>query len=90
MVAGTTLQTVLQAFTQRLMMARPDGRPLDIQDVSEVIRGETSPIEVDRDDLLPSTFLELLSADGREYDPLDIRIPLEVSFFGEGRSNILI
>lgn len=48
--------------------------------------GETSPITVDRDDLLASTFYEILSADGREYDQLDIRLPLEVSFLGEGKN----
>lgn len=53
-------------------------------DDSSPLTGETSPISVDRDDLLATAFYEILGAEQRDYDCLDIRLPLEVSFYGEG------
>ena len=49
--------------------------------------GRTSSISIDRDDLIGTTFYEILSADKREFDGLDIRLPLEVTFYGEGLLN---
>ena len=42
-------------------------------------------IAVERDDLMNNAFYEVLCADQREYDNLDIRLPVEVFFFGEGK-----
>lgn len=77
----------MEKFLRRMQADRPDGRQLDIADSTVAIRGATSPISVDREEILASTFYELLAADGREYDVLDIRVPLEVIFCGEGRWN---
>lgn len=79
------MTSVLKAFVNRLISSRPDGRPLDITDPTTHLQGMTSPISVDREDILSSTFYELMSADGRDYDPFDVRLPLEVSFYGEGQ-----
>lgn len=67
------------------MEGRPDGRLLDIKDQSMYHGGAVFPIAVDRDDLMNTAFYEVLCADQREYDNLDIRLPVEVSFFGEGK-----
>ena len=73
------------------MEGRPDGRLLDIKDQSMYHGGAVFPIAVDRDDLMNTAFYEVLCADQREYDNIgeydniDIRLPVEVSFFGEGK-----
>lgn len=75
---------VLTAFQNRLIKGRPDRRALDVQDERVAHLGRTSPISIDRDDLIGTAFYEILAADKREFDGLDIRLPLEVTFFGEG------
>ena len=42
--------------------------------------GRTYPTSIDQDDLLGTRFYELLSADIREFDGLDSRLLLEVTF----------
>ena len=49
--------------------------------------GRASSISIARDDLIGTPFFELLSADKREFDGLDIRLPLEGTFYGEGLLN---
>ena len=84
-VEGVSVGRILQAFQERLMEGRPDGRLLDIKDQSMYHGGAVFPIAVDRDDLMNTAFYEVLCADQREYDHLDIRLQVEVSFFGEGK-----
>ena len=78
-------KSVLDAFQKRLMKGRPDARLLDIADEGSYNGGEVFPVSVDRDDLLHTAFYEVLGAEQRSFDCLDIRLPLEVSFCGEGK-----
>ena len=43
------------------------------------------PISISRDNLYESTIYEILDADQRKFQPLDVRYPLEVDFFFEGK-----
>lgn len=54
------------------------------EESTSTLDGATSPISVDRSNIKGSTFYEILAADGGDYDALDTRLPLEVSYFGEG------
>lgn len=85
--SAVTVKGILTAFQNRLIMGRVDRRALDVEDETMAHLGMTSPISIDRDDLLGTAFYEILSADKREFDGLDIRLPLEVTFFGEGLLN---
>lgn len=82
---NSSLESIIRRFTDRLRAGLPNARPLDVVDLTSVIVGVTSPIDVDRDDLVNSAVVELLSADGREFDALDIRAPLEISYLDEGK-----
>ena len=57
------------------------GRPLDVSSASETVEGETNFIHVDRQDILQSAFEEISSLE-------NLRLTLEVSFYGELASDL--
>lgn len=58
------------------------GRPLEVTDVTQCVRGQTNFILVDRDKILSTAFDELQSYD-------DYRVALEVRFYYEVRTTLI-
>ena len=58
------------------------GRPLEVTDVTQCVRGQTNFILVDRDKILSTAFDELQSYD-------DYRVALEVQFYDEVRTTLI-
>lgn len=80
---SSTTSKIIKAYIERLK--RPDARPLDLSSETQLIEGLTCPIHVSRDDILSTGMEELGEALGREWEPFDTRLPLEVNFRMESR-----
>jgi hypothetical protein len=80
---GADAKQVMKAFITRLGKTTPHARPLDSISEDTVLQGQTVPICIHRDDILATSTAEIIDADTRSLEPLDVRFPLEVSFYLE-------
>ena len=75
---------ILQVFCDRLSQ-NYGARALDSIAEDETPQGKTVPLCISRDGLFTSAIYEVLDADNRPFQQLDVRFPLEVNFFFEGK-----